>query len=482
MVHRLRHTQAGFSLVEVMVAATVLMVGVLGTVSMVDASSDATTSNNRREVGVATARDIVEAARAVPYATVLEGGAEAQIKSQAGLSDADGATGWQVKRGGVTFTIALTTCTIDDPGDGAGSHASGGFCPDTIAAGTVDPKPADYSRMNVRVTWPSPRGGTDGVTQSTVVNNTFRGPRVTSITQNPAANPITASATTSISFTATTAPAADRLEWMVDGKYRGSGTSYVWPIGQAYGGPPCTNPPTSGIPSTSMIDGTYQIGAQAFDAANTTFGPYYVPVKLNRCAPLAVRGLQGGRTGVSNQIELKWIGNAEDDVIGYKILRSNTANGTYTEVGAATGATCSGLVKKTTCVDADPNPSQTLYYKVVAYDMNGSVERPGRVMTTPLTVGTGNRPPGTPTIYAATYNGQDYGTLFWQPVTDPDAGDAVDFYRIYRDGVLYDTYDWTGGQYVLWTDEDPEGVTHEYYITAVDTRLRASAPSNKVTK
>jgi len=310
------------------------------------------------------------------------------------------------------------------------------------------------------------------------VNNTFRGPRVTSIAQNPSANPITASATTSISFTATTAPAADRIEWMVDGKYRGTGTSYVWQIGQAYGGgSPCTTPPSSGVPTTSMIDGTYQVGAQAFDAANTTFGPYYVPVKLNRCPPLAVRGLQGGRTGVNNQIDLKWIANAEDDVIGYRVWRSVGNQTTWQQL--SNGTSCAGLVKKTSCSDTDPNSSATIYYRVVAQDMNGTMERPGANGST-LTVVTGNRPPGTPVIYAAEYNGQDYGTLFWTPVTDPDAGDAVDFYRIYRDGQLYDTYDWTGGQYVLWTDEDTDGVTHEYYVTAVDTRLRASAISNKV--
>src|SRR5215204_3693821 len=112
VIHRVRHTEAGFSLVEVMVAATLLVVGVLGTVSMVDASSDTTTSNNRREVGVATAREVVEAARAVPYASLLDGGAEAQIKTQAGLSDADAAAGWQVKRGNATFTVDVTTCTI----------------------------------------------------------------------------------------------------------------------------------------------------------------------------------------------------------------------------------------------------------------------------------------------------------------------------------------------------------------------------------
>jgi Tfp pilus assembly protein PilV len=483
VIHRLRRAEAGFSLVEVMVAATVLVIGVLGTVSMVDAASNTTSKNNRREIATATARDVVEAVRGLPYASIMNGTAQAEVQAQAGLADGDPASGWQIKRSNVQFTVALEACALDDANDGAGSHdptISGAFCSDAIPAGTADKKPNDFSRVRLTVSWKTPRGSTDSVTQSSIVNNTYRGPKVTGI--SPPDLAINTNTSSPVAFTATTAPAAYLIEWYVDGKYRGSGSSLSWKIGTAYGGSPCPPPPSNGPGSANLIDGTYQIGAQGFDRANTTFGPTYVSARLNRCRATAVTGLHGGRTYAANHIELEWHPNIEDDIRGYYVYRS--LNGVDYSKDVVSG-TCAGLIAgRTNCYDID-SPAiagQTVYYKLVAVDLSdvdnpGSL-REGDVMATGLAVTTTNNAPGTPVIHDAL----SAGTISWAPVSDPDPGDKVDFYRVYRDGVLKDTYASTSAASIVWTDPDTGGVTHSYYVTAVDTHLRPSANSNTVTR
>src|SRR4051794_1749620 len=114
---RWQQSQAGFTIVEVMVAATVLTVGVLGTVSMVDAASQTTSTNSQRTTGAAVARDVAEAVRGVPYVALTDGTLRAKVETHAGLADSSPASGWQVSRTNVDYTVAVTTCSVDDPKD-----------------------------------------------------------------------------------------------------------------------------------------------------------------------------------------------------------------------------------------------------------------------------------------------------------------------------------------------------------------------------
>ena len=266
---------------------------------------------------------------------------------------------------------------------------------------------------------------------------------MTTVETSPTAGVTTIFSGNSQTFTATTSPAASRVEWYLDGKYRGTATgsgnswSFTWNIGTT----------ACGGSSSAIPDGTYQVGAQAFDAASSSFGPAYRQVTLNRCAPAAVKGLEGGRntyytaasptTGVK-AIELQWQGNAEDDVAGYKVFRGTSASSlSPITTGSGDAATkCDGLIDKgrTECIDPDVAPiaGTTVYYKVVAYDYDASNNlRAGATMTTALTVNTSNRAPTTPVIFSGAYNGTSYGTLFWTPSVDPDSGDSISFYRIY---------------------------------------------------
>src|SRR4051794_35665443 len=55
--------EAGFTLVELMVAILVLLVGVLGSVALVDGANRSSASNRAREGGTNLARDVVETMR-----------------------------------------------------------------------------------------------------------------------------------------------------------------------------------------------------------------------------------------------------------------------------------------------------------------------------------------------------------------------------------------------------------------------------------
>jgi len=96
-----------------------------------------------------------------------------------------------------------------------------------------------------------------------------------------------------------------------------------------------------------------------------------------------------------------------------------------------------------------------------------------------------DNPPFPPTdLLASTNNGTTI--LRWTAPSpeDPDPGDSIAFYRIYRDGtVVANRYDRTGtGADVTYTDTQTDGIAHTYYVTAVDTQLAESPMLGPVTK
>ena len=69
--------------------------------------------------------------------------------------------------------------------------------------------------------------------------------------------------------------------------------------------------------------------------------------------------------------------------------------------------------------------------------------------------------------------------LSWTAASDPDAGDSVAFYRIYRDGTTSSTTATTApatGAKLTYTDTATNGDIHTYYVVAVDTQLTGVAP------
>ena len=65
-----KEPDAGFTLVEVLVAITLLVIGVLSVVALSDEASSATAANKGREGATNLARQVIDDAESIPYAEV----------------------------------------------------------------------------------------------------------------------------------------------------------------------------------------------------------------------------------------------------------------------------------------------------------------------------------------------------------------------------------------------------------------------------
>jgi Tfp pilus assembly protein PilV len=120
LVDRLRHADGGYTIVEVMVAAFMLVAGILGMLIMIEGSLRSTSLTTAREQATNLARDLVERSRQVPYASTTTSGAAAALA--AALPETPTATGssFVVRRRNIDYTVTVSACSIDDPSDGAG--------------------------------------------------------------------------------------------------------------------------------------------------------------------------------------------------------------------------------------------------------------------------------------------------------------------------------------------------------------------------
>ncbi len=118
----MRHPSAqdGFSLVEVLVAGLVLVVGILGVVALVDVANRQTARTLGEEAGTNLARELTEVAHRAPFASLSEPGtAASQIHALVPGSGPLQGGGWTVVRRGVDFTVSLDACRIAATGPGA---------------------------------------------------------------------------------------------------------------------------------------------------------------------------------------------------------------------------------------------------------------------------------------------------------------------------------------------------------------------------
>lgn len=540
--------EGGFTLIEVMVAAFILVVGILGTLQMLTYSSLATTTTKAREQGVALQREIVEAARSLPYDQLMPNSIVSKIQALPDLGDDQPSTpGWQIERRGFTYTVSVGTCSVDDPSDGTGNDSDATFCPpgnttsaatcrtilgtsgsiqgnpgvatsNTLDIGncgidlnldgqvdyltraqlatdaglslcsmlnwcpttTTDTYPDDYKRIVTLVRW-NRGGGSRYALQSTTVPNpgSAAAPQMLSLT--PTAGTLVTSGS-SITFNAVTSRTPAAVAWSVDGNATGTATgagtgwTFSWNLGTVSTGAS----PNSG----EILDGAYVVSAKAFDAYGSFGQTKAQTITLNRRPPYAPGQFAGGRnpsgSGGSGAVDFEWAPNKERDVVGYRVYRV-PATGSPVQVCPATaGAT----TQATACEAADEPSTLSLNYYAVAYDRDTAGNlRAGDVSPT-ITVTSTNNPPLPPgTLSASTSNGNT--VLTWgASAGDPDVGDQVAFYRIYRDGKAYDNrYDRTGtGNELTYTDTNTNGVTHDYSVVAVDTQLAESTFSNTVTR
>jgi Tfp pilus assembly protein PilV len=536
-----RRGEAGFTLVEVTVAAFVMVVGLLGTLSMLDSASLATASTKAREQGVALQRELVEAARSLPYDELVPGGVVPAIQSHPDLGDAQpGTPGWQISRRGVVYTVSVGACSIDDPSDGTGDVDDATFCPsssgtpastcttllgpnvliqgiagaagsglavgncgldlnldgevdeltrsslasnvDLCAAGycptdTTDHQPDDYKRVVTLVTWD--RGtGTRYSLQSTTVPNpgSAAAPQVSVLS---ASSPLNVTTGDTVAFSATTSRPAATVSWSVDGNAEGTasgaqtGWTFNWALGDVSSG---------STPNPDEIqDGVYVVGAKAFDPFGVSGEARSLTISLNRRAPYQPTDFSGGRdvggSGGSGVVDFEWNPNAARDIVGYRVYRV-PATGSPVQVCPATSG---DTVNATSCqASGEPGDDQLTYYVVaVDHDPSGTL-REGPASDSHVVTLT-NTAPAPASSLTATPDGEGNTVLQWAASPgDPDTGDSVDFYRIYRDGTAYSNrYDRTGtGAELTYTDTNTGGVSHVYRVVAVDTQLAESAFSD----
>lgn len=476
---------AGFTLIEVLVAMTVTLIGALGALSLIERANATTVTTRSREAAVNLAREVVESARGVPFASLTTGALDGLVQSGVPqLADDSPAPGWQIRRRGISYTVTTQLCTMDDARDGGGTQDAGSFCADSVGAntpapvtGTVDRSPEDYKRARVQVAW-THQGVTRTVRQTTVVNNpgSAGGPAVRSMTLGGTSSPGWIYApTTSLSFALTTSRPPATLRWLIDGSAQepitsGSGLewNFAWDLGNV------DDP--SGVP-----DGVYLVGTEAFDDYGIAGPSKSLTVTINRSLPDQVQGLVGGRVSSSinpevEMVDLEWLAASERDVVGYEVIRI-APDGTRTVVCA--------LQEATECRDASPPNADAVDYVVRAYDhASPGVQRPGPDSGL-LTVTRANTPPNAPTGLTLTRAADGTTTLTWQAANpgDPDVGDSVRFYRVYRDGQgIADRYArWDDpSSTVSFVDSATNGEEHTYWVTSVDGHLGESEPNGPV--
>jgi len=440
-------------------ASFVLLVGVAGTLAMIDNANSRTVNDRARQSGTALTREVVEAARSVPYRQVNATALEGELQAVPSLQDSSGAAGWTVERRGTTYTITATACTVDDPKDSGGVHDGASFCAGS-AAGTTDRNPDDHKRVTVDVTW-SNSSGRGSVHEQAFVNNpgSSAGPGICSLSVDGTSNNVISTVVSSAAFSVCVNVTPAAVTWSVDGVVQanatGAGTawSFLWPI-------------------SSLYDGTYLVEAHAYDSVGRSGPSRSATVTLNRFLPLPPTGLAAGRNG--SGVDLEWLANPERDIVGYRVYRQQAVGWT---------AVCS-FTTATECRDTSPPSAPLLTYKVVAldYDTAGAL-REGPA-SAPATVTLLNNPPNPPTNLTAQLT--DGATvLSWTAPNpaDPNLGDSIAFYRIYRDGnAIADRYDRTGsGTELSFTDGRRGDTQHTYWITAVDTQLAESTLVGPVT-
>jgi hypothetical protein len=508
----------GFTIVEVLVASVILLVGIMGVLGIVVQADGVSASNRAREQGVGLQREIIEAARSIPYDQLTQTSIVSRIRLQPGLDDSTmTSTGWSYKRRNINYTVAVGTCSVDDSNDGTGPHENAGYCvngtgsstpteclgylgrtgdiagagtaPSTAAAGDcgidsnydgavdglvsssggactscsgTDTNPNDYKRIIVLVRWNKGLGKRYALESTTVPNP--------GLSAAPAVSTLTGSKSSVlpgdqvINFTATMSFTPAAVAWYVDGtgqgQATGSGTNWAfsWDLGVVSS--------TSTPNANEILDGTYLVSAKGFDDYGQAGTAKAWTLVVNRRVPYPPSNPHAGRNDGDAYIE--WGGNAERDVEGYRV---------YRKTAGADQLVCNFVARGTRCRESGM-PAGAQQYYVVAVDRDSSGALRDGDQSGLVTVPATDTPPTAPPTVVAAKSGANT-VLSWTAASDPDAGDSILYYRIYRDGTdwVNDLYDKTSsGSTLSYVDTSTDGDIHTYYVVAVDQSYSESRP------
>ena len=529
--HRLA-AEDGFTIVEVLVASVVLVVGLLGTLTLVDTANKTTFETKAREQATSLQRELIENVRGIPYDQLTPTAVASAVEGRPALNDQGAGAGWSIERRGEVYTVAIGTCIVDDARDGLGAHDANAFCDPSVldkpasgcqaeldatpsasapakggasagataaAACGIDPNldgtvenltdaaatecsaascdkvPADYKRVVSMVRWEQGEDRRSNLMVTTISNPGMSAAPAILTLEPDDGTQITNPAVAAADFTATASPVPASVVWYVDGAQKGNATSSgaTWTFTWTFGAATTT---TGAQPAEGeLVDGTYIVGAKAFDRYGQYGAVRSKTMAVNRRRPFAVRGLDAGRNG--GIVDLQWGANPEGDLRGYRIYRL-AADGSATQVCA--------LTVMLACQDTAPPPDGDLRYVAVAVDLDTAGDlREGDQSDIAIAPHV-NAPPAAPV--SPTITSTDAGVKITWGRPDPEdpndelCGDTpyrICYFNIYRDGELFaNRYDRTAtGALLEWTDTQSDGTPHTYYVASVDARL---AESDKV--
>jgi prepilin-type N-terminal cleavage/methylation domain-containing protein len=482
-------SEDGFTLLEVLIAAVVLVVGLTALFGLLDTSQKATASTRAREGATNLAREILEDAQTIPYSQLAPNAIVGELQALNGLANEGSGGLWQITRRGTTYTVTVKECSIDDPKDGYGKHVNSlgenPFCSDSSTEGTEDTQPEDLKRVTVDVTW-SAIGRSPDVHQVQTLTAAGEAPglnatnlKLSEPEVKAPTNPVieTEPVAEKLVFTVQSPKATEAMSWSLDGVKQKvqptfvSGTTWTF---------------SWSIPKGEASDGAYHVGVQAIDSTGVYGPPVSIVVTLIRGVPAAPKVTYGGFNEVNvggkttKVAELQWQANSERNVIGYRV---------YNPKGELVcPSSLSVLSLALTCIDlnlpAKAFESNQAYTAVAVYRKaveQALSETPSNGPATTFTVIKG--PPEAPHVpggpLTATKNADGSVTLKWSA---PSGGAAVVFYRVYRGSQEYTSrYAVVAAGTTEFTDTEAAS-THSYWVTAVNANLTESPFLGPVTQ
>jgi len=502
-----RRDERGFTLVEVLAAMLVLLVGLLGTVKLIDAANATSVKTRARENANNLAREVMESARVIDYDSLTGAAVKGALQAQPQLADSTAGTpAWTIERGNRTFTLTVTACTYDDAKDSVTPTHDGSFCSNTpVVTPATDTNGDDFRRVDVTISWPL-AGSTAQVRQTALIINPSGGlgPRIVSFA--PVASTTNPSVTIAPSCITINAPNvkitcgndalwtatssfASSLHWNADdgaseGDATEATTGTVWNVRWPLGSDPATPP--------YILDGNYDVSAHAFDAVGIPGDQRVSTLTLNRSAPFAPAGLRGGRndhfgTPTRGVVDLFWNASSERDIIGYRVYDTKNGIAEDGDDRLVCPLASNAQITATYCTDESPPVGATTYY-VKAVDMDNASPAAARtgtrsaLLSVPAASAITSRPVfAAGSVLTATLVTGPTPRLTWPAATDPDG--TILFYRVYRDTgtALTDRWDFTETNSPFYTEPQPGASTaHRYWVTAVDNSYQESDPLGPV--
>jgi Tfp pilus assembly protein PilV len=360
-------SENAMSLVESIVAAGILAIGLLSTFVLIAIGNTTSKRTEAREAATNLAREVLENTRDVTYSSIGQPdwftATLQRISGGSGVVTAPAANSLQtsVTCRGTSFTTQVSWCSVDDAKDLYGPHStSTSWCADSGSTGSTDVQPEDLKRVSVTLNWAVQGVAQPALTQTATVSSSGAaiGPQVASLTitspsgMSSTAPTVTDPAVTTVTFLASATAASDMV-FSVNGVEQTSGItnnangtwSFAWPI-------------------SSLKDATYTIGATAIDGLGTRGQQRTLSVKLARGAPVTPQAVTGGYNYVyvsgsrTLVVELAWDANPEGSVTGYQVMK-----------GASTVCAASYA---TSCLDLSPASSGATTYTVRTNYTNGA--------------------------------------------------------------------------------------------------------------